>query len=136
MWAGDQMVNYADQDRMAQRRLRMLSGGLSGSPLWHSDIGGYTSINAVVKNYVRPPELNQRWAQMQAFGVMSRSTHEGNRPAQNQQGVRHLRPGPRSRASKIYAAFLPVPQDGDRRRQAGVSQSDAPDLDGVPRHGR
>ncbi len=107
MWAGDQMVNYADQDGMASAIYGMLSGGLSGSPLWHSDIGGYTSINAVVKNYVRPPELNTRWAQMQAFGVMMR-THEGNRPAQNQQ----VYDTPETRtsfaeASRIYAALYP-----------------------------
>ena len=107
MWAGDQMVNYADQDGMASAVYGMLSGGPSGSPLWHSDIGGYTSINAVVKNYVRPPELNQRWAQMQAFGVMMR-THEGNRPAQNQQV--YDTPDTRAafaEASQIYAALYP-----------------------------
>ncbi|MCU0280056.1 MAG: alpha-glucosidase [Candidatus Nanopelagicales bacterium] len=107
MWNGDQMVNYADQDGMASAVYAMLSGGISGSPLWHSDIGGYTSINAVVKNYTRPPELNQRWAQMQAFGVMMR-THEGNRPAQNQQ----VYDTPETRAafaaaSQIYAALYP-----------------------------
>ena len=107
MWAGDQMVNFADQDGMASAIYGMLSGGVSGSPLWHSDIGGYTSINAVVKNYVRPPELNTRWAQMQAFGVMMR-THEGNRPAQNEQ----VYDTPETReafaqASRIYAALYP-----------------------------
>ena len=107
MWNGDQMVDYADQDGMASAVYGMLSGGISGSPLWHSDIGGYTSINAVVKNYVRPPELNTRWAQMQAFGVMMR-THEGNRPAANQQ----VYDTPETRAafaeaSKIYAALYP-----------------------------
>ncbi len=107
MWNGDQMVDYAEQDGMASAVYGMLSGGISGSPLWHSDIGGYTSINAVVKNYVRPPELNTRWAQMQAFGVMMR-THEGNRPAQNQQ----VYDTPETRAafaeaSKIYAALYP-----------------------------
>jgi alpha-glucosidase len=107
MWAGDQMVNFAEQDGMASAVYGMLSGGVSGSPLWHSDIGGYTSINAVVKNYVRPTELNQRWAQMQAFGVMMR-THEGNRPAVNEQ----VYDTPETRAafaeaSKIYAALYP-----------------------------
>ena len=84
MWAGDQMVDFAAQDGLGSAVLGMLSGGVSGGTAWHSDIGGYTSINAVVKNYVRPPELNARWAEMQAFGAMMR-THEGNRPQVNQQ---------------------------------------------------
>lgn len=105
MWAGDQMVDFAHQDGLASAVYSMQAGGLSGFPLWHSDIGGYTSINAVVKNYVRPPDLNARWAQMQAFGVMMR-THEGNRPAQNQQ----VYDTPETRAqfaeaTKIYAAL-------------------------------
>lgn len=84
MWAGDQMVTYAVEDGLASTVLGMNAGGVSGFPLWHSDIGGYTSINAVVKDYVRPPNLNARWAEYQAFGVMMR-THETNRPEDNQQ---------------------------------------------------
>ncbi len=83
-WAGDQMVTFAPQDGLASVVLGMNAGGVSGNPLWHSDIGGYTSINAVVKNYVRPSNLNARWAEMQAFGTMMR-THETNRPEVNQQ---------------------------------------------------
>jgi alpha-glucosidase len=105
MWAGDQMVDFSEQDGLASAVRGMLAGGLSGSPLWHSDVGGYTSINAVVKNYVRPPELNTRWAQMQAFGVVMRS-HETNRPAVNEQ----VYDTPQTRASfaeasAIYAAL-------------------------------
>lgn len=83
-WAGDQMVDFAAEDGLASVVLGMNAGGVSGNPLWHSDIGGYTSINAVVKNYVRPSNLNARWAEMQAFGTMMR-THETNRPDVNQQ---------------------------------------------------
>src|SRR5699024_11551919 len=54
------------------------------SDLIHSDVGGYTSINAVLKDYVRSPELLARWAEMSAFGVVMR-THEGNRPGENLQ---------------------------------------------------
>ena len=50
----------------------------------HSDVGGYTSVDAVVTDYVRSEELLARWAEMQAFGVVMRS-HEGNRPDANQQ---------------------------------------------------
>ena len=107
LWAGDQLVTYSDQDGLASAVLGMHAGGVSGSPLWHSDIGGYTSIDAVVKDYVRPPDINQRWAEMEAFGVMMR-THEGNRPAHNAQ----VYDSPESRAafarmSRVYAALAP-----------------------------
>jgi alpha-glucosidase len=105
MWAGDQMVDFSQGDGLASAVLSMNAGGVSGSPLWHSDVGGYTSINAVVKDYVRPPDLNQRWAEMEAFGVMMR-THEGNRPAANQQ----VYDTPQTRAAfakmtRLYAAL-------------------------------
>ena len=32
----------------------MLAGGVSGAPLWHSDIGGYTSVNTGVEDFMRP----------------------------------------------------------------------------------
>ena len=105
MWAGDQMVNYAIEDGMANAVQGMLAGGVSGAPLWHSDIGGYTSINAAVTNFIRPPDLNARWAEMQAFGVVMR-THETNRPSMNQQV--YDTPTTRAqfaRASQIYAAL-------------------------------
>lgn len=84
MWAGDQMVDFAKEDGLASVMLGELAAGVSGAPLWHSDIAGYTSINAVVKDYVRPSNLNARWGEMEAFGVMMR-THETNRPDKNQQ---------------------------------------------------
>ena len=105
MWAGDQMVNYAREDGMRNAVLGMLAGGVSGAPLWHSDIGGYTSVNAAVTNFLRPPQLNARWAEMQAFGVVMR-THETNRPTLNQQV--YDTPETRAqfaRASQIYAAL-------------------------------
>lgn len=104
-WAGDQMVDFAEQDGLASVVLGMNSGGVSGNPLWHSDIGGYTSINAVVKNYVRPSNLNARWAELQAFGTMMR-THETNRPTVNQQV--YDTPETRAqfaRATQIFAAL-------------------------------
>jgi len=105
MWAGDQMVDYAVQDGMRNAVQGMLAGGVSGAPLWHSDIGGYTSINAGVKNFLRPPELNARWAQMQAFGVVMR-THETNRPPLNQQVYDTTETRAQfARASRIYAAL-------------------------------
>lgn len=83
-WNGDQLVTYSREDGLASALLGTLSAGVSGWPLVHSDIGGYTSINAGVKDYVRGPDLLQRWAEYQAFGVVMR-THEGNRPTVNGQ---------------------------------------------------
>ena len=127
MWAGDQMVNYAIEDGMANAVEGMLAGGVSGAPLWHSDIGGYTSVNAAVTNFIRPPDLNARWAEMQAFGVVMR-THETNRPSMNQQV--YDSPETRAqfaRASQIYAAL--------HEYRAGVIEEAV--RDGVPamRHG-
>ncbi len=83
-WNGDQMVTYRAEDGMASALLGTFSAGVSGWPLVHSDVGGYTSIDARVSDYVRPAEMNQRWAEMEAFGVVMR-THEGNRPQANAQ---------------------------------------------------
>jgi sulfoquinovosidase len=83
-WNGDQMVTYSAEDGLASALLGTFHAGLSGWHLTHSDTGGYTSINAVVRDYVRPAELNRRWAEMEAFGVVMR-THEGNRPRDNEQ---------------------------------------------------
>jgi alpha-glucosidase len=105
MWAGDQMVNYAEEDGLANAIKGMLAGGVSGAPLWHSDVGGYTSVNTGVENFLRPPDLNARWGEMQAFGPVMRS-HETNRPRLNQQ----IYDTPTTReqfakSSRIYAAL-------------------------------
>ena len=83
-WAGDQMVDWSDEDGLASALHAMLAAGVSGWPIVHSDIGGYTSVDAVVKDWVRSDELLARWAELEALGVVMR-THEGNRPAANPQ---------------------------------------------------
>lgn len=83
-WNGDQLVSFGDDDGLASVLDATFSAGVSGWPLVHSDVGGYTSIDAKVKQYVRSPELLARWAELAAFGVVMR-THEGNRPAVNTQ---------------------------------------------------
>ena len=85
-WNGDQLTSFAAEDGLASVLPGTFSAGVSGWPLVHSDVGGYTSIDAKIKNYVRSPELLARWAELAAFGVMMR-THEGNRPAENTQVV-------------------------------------------------
>lgn len=106
-WAGDQLVSWSEQDGLRSALLGILSSGVSGWPLVHSDVGGYTSIDAVVKDYTRSPELLARWAELEAFGVLMR-THEGNRPDVNTQvysdpGTAEAFAG----ATRLYAALAP-----------------------------
>jgi sulfoquinovosidase len=109
-WSGDQLVTYAPQDGMASALLGAFSAGVSGWHLTHSDVGGYTSIDARVRDYVRPLEMNQRWAEMEAFGVMMR-THEGNRPAENPQVYDTAESRETfARMTRLYAALAPYRQ--------------------------
>ena len=105
-WNGDQLVDLGDEDGLASALLGTFSAGVSGWPLLHSDIGGYTSIDAVVKDYVRSPELLRRWAEMQAFGVLMR-THEGNRPDANRQVYDDDERTAFARMTQVYAALAP-----------------------------
>lgn len=110
-WNGDQLTSFAAEDGLASVLPGTFSAGVSGWPLVHSDVGGYTSIDAVVKNYVRSPELLARWAELAAFGVMMR-THEGNRPAENTQVVDTEETRAQfARMSQIFAALAPYRQE-------------------------
>jgi len=83
-WAGDQMVSFDEYDGLASAITGILTGGISGITLNHSDIGGYTTINNPLKNYHRSRELFLRWAEFAVFTPFFR-THEGNRPEKNYQ---------------------------------------------------
>jgi sulfoquinovosidase len=83
-WLGDQLVDFSDEDGLGSAVTGLLSGGLSGWTLNHSDTGGYTAIRTPVASWVRDRELLQRWFELNAFGVVLR-THEGNRPRDNHQ---------------------------------------------------
>ncbi|WP_311966738.1 alpha-glucosidase [Arsenicicoccus cauae] len=105
-WTGDQLVTWSTDDGLASSLLGTFSAGVSGWALDHSDLGGYTSVDAVAKNYVRSPELLQRWGEVAAFGVVMRS-HEGNRPAQNLQVYDPTQVAATARSSRIFAALAP-----------------------------
>lgn len=83
-WLGDQMVSFGENDGLPSTVVGLLSGGMSGIALNHSDIGGYTTINNPIRNYHRSKELLLRWAELNAFTTVYR-THEGNRPLKNWQ---------------------------------------------------
>lgn len=105
-WNGDQIVTFSREDGLASALLGTLSAGVSGWPLVHSDVGGYTSVNAFVRDYVRTGDLLERWAEYQAFGVVMR-THEGNRPDKNEQVFDPANARAFARMSRLFAALTP-----------------------------
>jgi alpha-glucosidase len=82
-WMGDQLVDWSAQDGMRSALTGMLSAGLSGFALNHSDTGGYTTLATPLVQ--RSAELLERWSEMNAFGGAMFRTHEGNRPQLNVQ---------------------------------------------------
>lgn len=46
-WLGDQLVTWDAEDGLATAIIGMLSEGISGYSLTHSDIGGYTAIDVI-----------------------------------------------------------------------------------------
>ena len=83
-WLGDQLVDWGPEDGLASALTGLLTGGLSGFAINHSDIGGYTTLTSPVLDYKRSKELYLRWAEFAAFTPVFR-THEGNRPDDNWQ---------------------------------------------------
>lgn len=83
-WLGDQLTDWGPDDGLASALTGLLTGGLSGFAINHSDIGGYTTLTSPVLSYTRSKELYLRWAEFAAFTPVFR-THEGNRPDDNWQ---------------------------------------------------
>ena len=80
LWAGDQNVDWSEDDGLPSALTGALSLAMSGHGLCHSDIGGYTSLYGMK----RTKELFLRWAEFAVFTPLMR-THEGNRPWDNWQ---------------------------------------------------
>jgi sulfoquinovosidase len=110
-WLGDQLVNWGEHDGIKSAVTGLLSSGLSGYSLEHSDIGGYTAIDSPPFTYHRSKELLLRWIELGAFTSVFR-THEGNIPEVNHQiysdedTLKHF-----VRFAKIYAAWKPYRMD-------------------------
>jgi alpha-glucosidase (family GH31 glycosyl hydrolase) len=106
-WLGDQLVSWDEHDGIKSAVTGLLSSGLSGYSLQHSDIGGYTAIDEPLLKYHRSQELLMRWTELAAFTVVFR-THEGNRPKVNHQiysddeTFQHF-----DRFAKVYTAWKP-----------------------------
>ena len=78
LWAGDQCVDWSEDDGLPSVITAALSAGVSGYGLHTCDIGGYTTLF----HLHRDAELMQRWLEFAAFTPVMR-THEGNRPDSN-----------------------------------------------------
>jgi alpha-glucosidase (family GH31 glycosyl hydrolase) len=106
-WVGDQLVDWDEHDGIKSAVTGLLSSGLSGYSLEHSDIGGYTAIDNPLLEYHRSRELLWRWIELGAFTTVFR-THEGNIPEVNYQiysdeeTLLHF-----ARFAKVYAAWKP-----------------------------
>ncbi len=107
-WEGDQLVSWDQYDGIKSAVTGLLSGGISGFSLNHSDIGGYTTLNNPLARYHRSKELIFRWMELSALTVVFRS-HEGNLPDLNHQvytddeTITHF-----TRMAKVYAAWKPL----------------------------
>ncbi|KAL2501900.1 Sulfoquinovosidase [Forsythia ovata] len=104
-WEGDQMVSWQANDGIKSAVVGLLSSGLSGYALNHSDIGGYCSVNLPFFKYQRSEELLLRWMELNAFSVVFR-THEGNKPSGNSQFYsNHRTLSHFARYAKLYKAW-------------------------------
>jgi alpha-glucosidase len=83
-WEGDQMVTWDEHDGIKSAVTGLLTGGMSGFTLNHSDIGGYTSISRGAIDVTRSRELLMRWMELSALTTVFR-THEGITPDENAQ---------------------------------------------------
>ena len=79
-WAGDQCVDWSEDDGLPSVITAALSLGMSGFGLHSCDIGGYTTLFPLT----RDSELLLRWLEFACFTPVMR-THEGNRPDSNVQ---------------------------------------------------
>lgn len=77
-WVGDQLVNWDGHDGIKSAVVGMLSSGLSGHTLTHSDIGGYTMHEVGPYPYIRTKELLFRWIELSAFGSALFRSHVGS----------------------------------------------------------
>lgn len=76
-WAGDQNPTFDEHDGLASSITGILSGGVSGMSINHTDIGGFTTLMTPVYKLVRKKEVLLRWLEYAAFTPIFR-THDGS----------------------------------------------------------
>ena len=107
-WVGDQMTTWSSHDGMATAVTSLLSSGLSGFSLSHSDAGGFAGVGGnrpgtKAISITRSKELLLRWVELNFFTAILR-THMGSNPGGNAQiwddagSMQHF-----ARMSAIYA---------------------------------
>jgi sulfoquinovosidase len=84
-WLGDQLQSWDEFSGIKTAVVGLLSGGVSGFSLLHSDTGGYDSFQfklfgREIPVLVRTPKLLMRWTELNAFTAVLR-THEGLEPS-------------------------------------------------------
>jgi alpha-glucosidase len=74
VWAGDESTDFDTADGLPAALTAALNAGMSGLPLWGSDISGYHYI------YNPPPdkELYLRWTELGAFSADMHDENEGS----------------------------------------------------------
>jgi alpha-glucosidase len=74
LWAGDQNTDFSLSDGLPAALAGALNAGMSGLPLWGSDISGYHYL------YNPPPdkEVYLRWTELGAFSTDMHDENEGN----------------------------------------------------------
>ena len=103
LWAGDQCVDWSEDDGLPSVITAALTLGMSGFGLHCSDIGGYTTLF----HLRRDEELLLRWLEFACFTPVMR-THEGNRPDSNVQLYDNERTlAAAARWSRVHSALLP-----------------------------
>ncbi|OWM85481.1 hypothetical protein CDL15_Pgr019105 [Punica granatum] len=104
-WEGDQMVSWQTNDGIKSAVVGLLSSGLSGYALNHSDIGGYCAVSFPLIKYHRSEELLLRWMELNSLTTVFR-THEGNKPSCNSQFYSNNRTLSHfARFAKVYSAW-------------------------------
>lgn len=83
-WLGDQLQTWDEFDGIKSAVVGLLSGGVSGFSLLHSDTGGYNAFafklaDREIPIIARSKELLMRWEELSAFNSVFR-THEGLNP--------------------------------------------------------
>ena len=102
-WAGDQCVDWSEDDGLPSVITAALSLGMSGFGLHTCDIGGYTTLF----HLKRDKDLLLRWLEFACFTPVMR-THEGNRPDTNVQLYDNDRLiASAARLTRIHNALLP-----------------------------
>ena len=105
-WLGDQLHSWDRMDGLASTVVGLLSSGLSGHTLTHSDTGGYTTIAVGGLRYTRSAELLKRWTELNTFTAFLR-THEGSAPSSNAQPYDEEALAHFARFSRLFASLAP-----------------------------